>query len=151
MYNKDALKQLLLQAQNKEHMQAGTAMTDLDEFVGGLNEEERKALGQDEDFNHVKAVYLESFIMYQAVASEDGRRFATGPGRRMAQELLDCARAAKRNAHRPPQPDMSHLQKQMEEQSAMMAKVLEANATLTQEVATLKKDLGEADAGQSAE
>lgn len=123
--------------------QTATAITDLNDFISGLSGDDRKAIEKDERYLRAKVGLIENFLTYAISATQDGYNFVTGPGRKLAQDLLENAKRAHEHAENTAKDEFAEMQSIIKQQQEVLEAQKLEMANYRSELETLKSSLGE--------
>lgn len=132
------IEALLAQYGNRlpQSQQSATAITDLDEFMGSLSSDERKGVEKDERYMRSKIALIETYLVHSISSTQDGYNFVTGPGRKLAQDLLDNAKKAHEHVEAHAKDELTAMQEAIKQQQTTID---EQNQLMSQQRAELEK------------
>lgn len=121
----DALLAQFGRLPQQQMQQQPTAITDLNEFIGGLPADERKAIELDERYQRSKLGLIEGYLIYAITHTQDGYGFVTGAGRKQAQDLLDTAKKVHEHVEAHANDELTEMKTALKQQQEFIAQQMQ--------------------------
>lgn len=140
LISKFGLEQVIQQPQS--NYQQRTVINDLDEIFSDLSSDQRKAIETNEEYVTSLSILLQKFLFFLLSKTPEGTAFVQGPGRKLAQNLLDTTKKISANLDQLVKDNYKQMADRMAQLEAIIVKQNKQVQEQQEEIAKLQKTEG---------
>ena len=137
LISKFGLEQVVHQPQS--NYAPRTIINDLDEIFADLSSDQRKAIESDESYLAALSVLLQRFLFFLLSKTPEGTAFVQGPGRKLAQNLLDTTKKISANLDQLVKDNYKQMADRMAQLEAIIVEQNRQVKEQQEEIAKLQK------------
>lgn len=134
LISKFGLEQIVHQPQS--NYQPRTIINDLDEIFADLSSDQRKAIETNDEYVNALSLVLQKFLFFLLSKTPEGTAFIQGPGRKLAQNLLDTTKKISANLDQIVQ---DNYQQMVDRMSQLEAIIVQQNKQVQEQKAEIEK------------
>lgn len=138
LISKFGLEQVIHQPQTQSYP-VRTVINDLDEIFADLSSDQRKAIETNEDYVNSLSILLQKFLFYLLSRTPEGTTFVQGPGRKLAQNLLDTTKKISSNLDQLVKDNYKQMAERMAQLEAIIVQQNKQVQEQQEEIAKLQK------------
>ena len=138
LISKFGLEQIVQQPQSSSYP-IRTVINDLDEIFADLSSDQRKAIESNEEYVTSLSILLQKFLFYLLSRTPDGTAFVQGPGRKLAQNLLDTTKKISSNLDQLVKDDYKQMAERVAQLEAIIVRQNKQVQEQQEEIAKLQK------------
>lgn len=140
LVTKFGLEQMLQQPSNNYSQR--TVINDLDEIFADLSGDQRKAIETNEEYISSLSMLLQRFLFFLLSKTPEGTAFVQGPGRKLAQNLLDTTKKISANLDQLVKDNYKQMADRMAQLEAIIVQQNKQVQEQQEEIAKLQKTEG---------